>query len=104
MITGINQHTIRLEPDQTKRRVTQRSQRPLSTTERKLADMAANAMKDAMAAELWLRKQIRRSDNYVRALNAAGSMKTSGVAGYICAPSAKVMLRPEEARSWASRK
>ncbi len=99
MITRINEHTIRLEPDPPKRRVAQRPRRPLNATERKLADMAANAIKDALAGEFWLRKQIRRSDDYMHWLNAGGAIKT-GVAGYICAPNAKVMLRPEEALRW----
>ena len=92
MITRINDHTIRLEPDPPKQRVVQRPRRPLNATERKLADMAGDAIRDAIDGEMWLRRQIGRADRYQKALEKRGCRKIPGLPGYTCPPGAHKVL------------
>ena len=68
--------------------------------QRKITSMAVEALKTAMDEQLWLRKQIRRADDYQAALEAAGCIKGRGLPGYVCPPNVKIMLRPGEARRW----
>ena len=92
MITRINEHTIRLEPDPPKRRVAQRPQRPLSRTERKVVAMAGDAIRDAIDGEMWLRRQIGRAMRYEKALEKRGCRKIVGLPGYTCPPGAHKVL------------
>ena len=92
MITRINEHTIRLEPDPPKPRVIQRPRRPLSPTQREVVDMAGDAIRSAMDGEIWYRRQLGRAMRYEKALEKRGCRKIVGLPGYTCPPGAHKVL------------
>ncbi len=92
MITQLNEHTIRLEPDPPKRRVTRRPQRPLSPKGRKVVTMAGDAIRTALDGEIWYRRQLGRADRYQKALEKRGCRKIVGLPGYTCPPGAHKVL------------
>ena len=95
IVTRINDHTVKLTPD-TQRGCVQ-VRRPKSgkrnTWEGKVIGMAADVIKDAMEKQLWLARQMRRSDDYQLRLERRGCHKSRGLGGWSC-PSGTKVMRP----------
>ena len=99
MITFINDHTVRLEPD-APRRITRKPpvKRYPHWLEREIAASIKSTIKKEIRGQLWLERQLKKSADYQRALEKRAILKTTGLPGYVCAPYCKVMRTPDQMR------
>jgi len=101
IVEHINCNTVRLTSD-TKRRKPKpkprgvvvgkpkrRPKKALNSLERLMVD----SVKEALTKRLWLERQLRRSADYMAALEARGCSKSQGMPGWYCPPSTRVMVR-----------
>ena len=99
MIEDLNNHTVRLTPDApTKRASVKRPKKSLNSLERLVIDSMKTVMTEEFRGLVLMERQIKKPDDYHRALAKRAILKTTGLPGYTCVPYCKVIVKTEELR------